>query len=204
LVGAQGAVVGVDPAPAMRAMTERRVEGAANAEVLDGGATAIPLDDDSVDRALSVQVLEYVADVEAALAELHRVLRPGGRLVIWDVDWSTLSWHAEDADRAARVLAAWDGHVAHPALPRRLGGLLRAGGFADVGCAGHAFTTIDADLQTYGGLAAPMVAQWLETVEDPALAQDGRGWVEEQRRLGEQGAYFFSVTQCCFTATRPA
>jgi SAM-dependent methyltransferase len=48
----------------------------------------------SFDRALSVQVLEYVSDPAAALADLHRALRPGGRLVVWDVDWSTVSWHS--------------------------------------------------------------------------------------------------------------
>ena len=41
-----------------------------------------------------MQVLEYVSDPAAALADLHRALRPGGRLVVWDVDWSTVSWHS--------------------------------------------------------------------------------------------------------------
>ncbi|MGH3421523.1 MAG: methyltransferase domain-containing protein [Pseudonocardiaceae bacterium] len=35
-----------------------------------------------------MQVIECVPDVAAALAELHRVVRPGGRVVVWDVDWS--------------------------------------------------------------------------------------------------------------------
>lgn len=53
-----------------------------------------------------MQVLEYVADVGAALAELHRVVRPGGRVVVWDVDWSTAFWHSANPTRMEGVLAA--------------------------------------------------------------------------------------------------
>ena len=41
-------------------------------------ATALPFPDATFDAATSVQVYEYVADLPSALAELHRVLRPGG------------------------------------------------------------------------------------------------------------------------------
>ena len=53
----------------------------------------------SFDAALSVQVLEYVDDIAAALGEIHRALRPGGRVVLWDVDWATLSLQTADEAR---------------------------------------------------------------------------------------------------------
>src|SRR5690242_16731951 len=76
-------VTGVGSSPAMLAMARRRAPGA---RLLEGAATRLPVADGAFDRALSVQVFEYVADVEGALAELGRVLRPGGRLLIWDID----------------------------------------------------------------------------------------------------------------------
>ena len=57
---------------------------------------ALPVESGTFDGAVCVQVLEYVADVDAALAELHRALRPGGRAVVWDVDWATVSIHSRD------------------------------------------------------------------------------------------------------------
>src|SRR4051794_12655910 len=81
-VGAEGSVVGIDPAPAMLAMASRRVEGRPGARLLEGTATSLPLPDASADRALAVQVFEYLPDVDAALAEFKRVLRPGGRIVL--------------------------------------------------------------------------------------------------------------------------
>lgn len=51
-----------------------------------GDATAIPLPDDSVDRVLSLLLLSFVPDSQAALAEMHRVARPGATIAasIWD------------------------------------------------------------------------------------------------------------------------
>jgi arsenite methyltransferase len=53
------------------------------------------VDDESFDAAVCVQVLEYVANPTAGLAEINRALRPGGRVVVWDIDWATVSLHSE-------------------------------------------------------------------------------------------------------------
>jgi ubiquinone/menaquinone biosynthesis C-methylase UbiE len=76
-VGATGSVVGVDASPQTLALARRRTQDQDNVELHQADATALPVVDASFDRALSVQVLEYVSDPAAALAELHRALRPG-------------------------------------------------------------------------------------------------------------------------------
>src|SRR3954453_10475732 len=138
-------VTGIDPSASMLALAARKTEGRDNVTLLEGEAIPLPLADASMDRALSVQVFEYVADVPAALAEIHRVLRPGGRAVLWDIDWTTLSWHADDAERMARMTKAWDRHLVHPALPQTLSPALRTAGFADVRCDAHVFCTTAMD-----------------------------------------------------------
>ena len=107
-VGPDGSILGVDSSPQMLALAERRCEAHDNVAFAEGAATALPVEDEAFDAALCVQVLEYMPDVPAVLAELHRALRPGGRVVLWDVDWATVSWHSTDPDRMRRVLAAWD------------------------------------------------------------------------------------------------
>ena len=124
-VGPEGSVVGVDASAAMLTIAARRCEGRENVELHEAGATSLPIDDASVDAALSVQVLEYVDDVAAALGEIHRALKPGGRVVLWDVDWATLSLQTSDEARMERILGAWDEHLADPSLPRTLTAQLR-------------------------------------------------------------------------------
>jgi arsenite methyltransferase len=200
-VGPQGGIVGVDTSPAMLAVAARRSAGCGWVEFREAPATALPVESGSFDRAFSVQVLEYVADVPVALAELHRVLRPGGRAVVWDVDWSTLSWHSRDPERMARVLRAWDRHLAHPALPRTLAPALRAAGFTDVRVEPHAFATTAVDPETYGGAMLPMIEGFVSGL-DAESAVVAKEWAAEQRELDARGEYFFAVTQFCFAATR--
>lgn len=201
-VGVKGAVVGIDASAAMLAAAARRCEGLGDASFHEGSATSLAVGERSFDRALCVQVLGFVPDVPAALAELHRVLRPGGRLLVWDVDWSTLSWHSADPERMQRVLRAWDRHLAHAALPRTLAPALRTAGFTDIRTEGHAFVTTELDAETFGGLAFERVEQYLSGCDEIDRAA-AVAWAEEQRELGARGEYFFAITQFCFTAVRP-
>ena len=200
-VGAEGEVFAIDVSPAMLAMTTRRVEGRANARVLEGEATRIPLPDAAVDRALSVQVFEYVPDTAAGLAELHRVLRPGGHLVLWDIDWTTVTWHSTDQARMDRVLAAWDRHLTHPALPRRLGASLRAAGFGDVRSEGHVFSSTAMDPEEFGGSLPLLIADFVRRLDD-VDGDEVEAWLADLRELDARGEYFFAFVQFCFTATR--
>ncbi|MBU0705026.1 MAG: methyltransferase domain-containing protein [Chloroflexi bacterium] len=83
-VGPEGRLVAVDIQPEMLEMVEKRVResGLTNVELHVADACALPLDDGSLDRAFLVTVLPEVPDQARALAELHRVLRPGGGLSI--------------------------------------------------------------------------------------------------------------------------
>ena len=202
-VGPDGSVVGVDASPDMLAMAARRVDGHGNVAFHEGDATALPVEDGGFDAALSVQVLEYVTDTAAALAELHRVLRPGGRALVWDVDWSTVSWHSADPERMARVLRAFDEHLVHPALPRRLAAALREAGFTGVRCEGHTFATTALDPETYGGTAFSLISPFVPGRAGVTEAE-ATGWAEEQRALDAAGEFFFACVQFCFTATKPA
>ena len=127
---------------------------------------------------------------------MHRALRPGGRVVIWDVDWATVSWHSEDPARMERFLRAWDKHLTDPSLPRRLSAELRAAGFEDVEMQGHAFVTDDVTDETYAGALLPLMADFVGTDET-------EDWVREQSDLQARGESYFACIQFCFTGTRP-
>jgi arsenite methyltransferase len=201
-VGPGGSVTGIDESPAMLALAERRCRGYAGVRLLEGDATALPVPDSDADGAISVQVLEYVPDIPAALGELHRALRPRGRVVIYDIDWATVSVHSERPELTARVLRAWDEHLAHRALPRTLAAQLRAVGFEDVRAEAHAFATTEWDPERYFPVLIRLVADFVPGRQGLTEA-DGRAWAEEQRELGRRGAFYASTTQFCFTARRP-
>jgi ubiquinone/menaquinone biosynthesis C-methylase UbiE len=79
-VSPTGRVCGVDPSADMLALARARDlgTGCAPVEYLAAGAQRLPYPDDTFNLAVSTQVMDYVSDVPAALAEAYRVLRPGG------------------------------------------------------------------------------------------------------------------------------
>jgi len=173
-VGPDGAVMAVDAADAMLALATRRCQGRENASFEQADVTALPAVDRSFDAALRVQVLEHVPDVGAALAEIHRALRPGGRVVIWDVDWATLSWYADDPERMEPVKRLFAKHATHPVLPQRLTALLRGAGFEVVAMEGHVFNernrrAVIPRVDGAGGRRGPGLAGWGRTRRCPGL-----------------------------------
>lgn len=200
-VGPEGSVVGLDISADMLAVAAKRAEGHGNVTFYEADASSLPVPDASFDRAVCVQVLEYVRDVPTALREMHRALRPGGRVLVWDVDWATVSWHAIDRQLTRRVLAAWDKHLTHPSLPRTLAAQLRNAGFDDVRMDAHAFATTELIPDAYGGSLVSLLEQYV--AEQGGMNQpEAKAWADEQRELGDRGEFFFTVTQFCFTATR--
>ena len=124
-VGSSGRAYGLDMTEEMLAEARANLAraGADNVEFLSGHIDAIPLPDESVDVVISNCVINLAADKPAVFAEIHRVLRPGGRLGIADVVADTDVLGALSAD-----LTAWadclGGAITRDAYRN---GLLRAG-----------------------------------------------------------------------------
>jgi ubiquinone/menaquinone biosynthesis C-methylase UbiE len=104
------AVIGVDLSPAMVRMARARAarEGLAErVRFLEGNAAALPLDDGAFDLVVSTLSLHHWRDRAAALREIHRVLKPGGRAWIWDIRKDTTPETEREARRRYGGMAAF-------------------------------------------------------------------------------------------------
>jgi ubiquinone/menaquinone biosynthesis C-methylase UbiE len=87
---AGASVLAVDPTPYMRRILGvRRLgqRGRRYIRVADGSAESIPVDEHSVDALWTVNTMHHWTDLDAAVRELARVVRPGGRLLLVDEDF---------------------------------------------------------------------------------------------------------------------
>jgi len=82
---AAATLAGVDPAPAMIGQAARRLGADPRVRLTVGAAERLPFDDASFDLVVSTVSFDHWADQPAGLAEVSRVLRPGGRFVLVDL-----------------------------------------------------------------------------------------------------------------------
>ena len=140
------AVAGIDYAEAAVRISRDTLAGVAGAEIVQGDAGALPWVDGSFDAVLSGDVIEHLtpADADAMLREAHRVLKPGGRLVLHTapnrlflkLTWPVARWpliasgHRETVDALETWVAASKTYHAREQTLHGLRRALRRAGFS--------------------------------------------------------------------------
>ncbi|MBN2399585.1 MAG: methyltransferase domain-containing protein [Candidatus Aminicenantes bacterium] len=123
-IGLQGSLVELDFAPGMLEIGRRKASGD-HVTFVPGDAHCLPLPDKDFDKVIALALLPHLDDKDAALKEFHRVLKPGGMLVI-----------AHQLGRAAldRLHGESGAAVKHDRLPKKkiLNKLLTAAGFSAI------------------------------------------------------------------------
>jgi arsenite methyltransferase len=122
-VGPAGRIVGLDRSPAMQAGARGRAPSPP-VELVQADATAVPFDDATFDAAISTYGLTAIANVDGAIDEMIRIVRPGGRLVIADVhfvNWPTPTAFNRAVTVALRPFNTWYTDRDFPALLARRG-----------------------------------------------------------------------------------
>jgi SAM-dependent methyltransferase len=200
-VGPGGLVHALDVSPSMLALAAARCAPLPCVKLERADAGTLALAADAYDAALSVQVHEYVAEVEGSLRSLARALRPDGRALVVATDWDSLVWASSDRGRMARVLSAFEEHLAHPHLPRALVPLLARVGLPvqRVEVLVQLNAVLDASGYSHGLL--DLVHRFVPGRRGVTQAE-ADAWADDLRALGARGEYFFSLNQYFFLARR--
>jgi arsenite methyltransferase len=203
-VGQSGRVTGLEISDSMLALGRRRCADHSIRECVafvKADAVALPFSDGKFDVAVSTQVYEYVADLKAAFAELHRVLRPGGRALIIDTDWDSIVWNATDQERMQRLLTAWTKRFADSHLPRTLTRQLQDAGLQVRHSEVLVLFNPEYDPDTFSVANGEIMADF--AVARHAMTRDeAQSWIQDLQRLGQEGRYFFSLNRYLFLASK--
>jgi ubiquinone/menaquinone biosynthesis C-methylase UbiE len=190
-VGPAGRALGIDLSEDQVRAAEARCADVAAVEVRVGNLLAVEEPDGQFDATLSIQVLEYVENVDAALTENARVTRPGGRLVNVATNWGSLFWTGGDDRLTRRVLEAWQAHAHHPNLPVALPSLLQAHGFDAVGQEPVTIMNRRFHPNTFSFGAARLMAAFAQSRGD-LDADETEAWIESLVEADAQGRFFVS------------
>jgi ubiquinone/menaquinone biosynthesis C-methylase UbiE len=181
LVGPAGRVVGVDRGAVMVTQARERAEGSGLHVVFQvGDITALDFPDSTFDGCRTDRVMHHLDDPAGALAELVRVARPGGRIVVFEPDLETILFDYPDHTVGRRLVDFWaDTGARNARLGRRLYALFRAQGLADIAVEPQAVALTDLaavrggvlpdavldDAQHAGVITAAEATAWLTTMK---------------------------------------
>ncbi|HEX4223366.1 MAG TPA: methyltransferase domain-containing protein [Pseudonocardiaceae bacterium] len=198
-VGVDGRVVGVDKSAAMVAEARQRaVASGVPVEFVTGDAGALEFPDASFDRVRTERMLIHVVDPEAAVRELVRVTKPGGRVVASDIDGGTMFLNSANTSLAEALALRITHGLAQGWMGRRQQRYLVEAGLVDVRVVptvimnSVAFTRI-----VCGGLLAGMIAEDTTSTDEVDAF-----WAELER--GEREGWLCSGVTCFTVAgTKP-
>lgn len=192
-VGPWGRAFGFEPQPFFAGLARQRLadRGLTQASVDIGAAEAIPLDDGVADAAVAQTVLVHMPAAAKGLAEMSRVVRPGGVVASIDQDGDALVIDHPDKALTRRLVAfSSDERFADGWTGRRLPRMFRAAGLGDV------TVTVRCHIETEPGLFLHAMALRLADVgyEAGVLSQaEWQGWTGELAALAEAGSFFASA-----------
>lgn len=185
LAGPKGRVVGTDISSSMVEIAKSRTAGSnLPLEFYIADALAQPFPDQSFDCLRTERVLMYIKDTPAVLAEFKRLLKPGGRIVIFDFDWDAMVIAHRDMALTRKIV-----RYAADSFPRgRVGAELfrqmRAAGYKNVqvrptAYAGSGQVAQDITRRVYEGILQTGVSTDIFTEAEiadwwKAFDQDGR------------------------------
>ena len=184
-VGRRGLAVGLDQSPALLAVARELAHEAGvgdRVEFREGSALHLPFPDGSFDAVVCVTVLSHVPRGEAAIPELVRVLRPGGRIGVFDLDTDMTTFTHPDRALTRRIVAAAsDASAVNGWLARQLPLLFQRAGVVDIRVRG--FFPLETDLRSfYANLAERSAAIAAKT--GVITEAERRSWVEAFHEAG--------------------
>ena len=203
LVAPDGRVVGVDRAPAAVDLATRlsAVEDPTILTFACADGHDLPFADQSFDAVVCISVLEFCEDPRQVLAQVRRVLRPGGRLLVANSDEDTRVYNGGDRELGRRIARAIADRGHDPWLGRRLAPLLTAAGFR----LEREAALVDLEREYAPGTSGHTHAHlWREYLLGTAgiAAQDYERWLADLAACAHEGSYCYSVVTYACLAVR--
>lgn len=198
-MGGEGRVAGLDNAEAMIRLAQALCP---QADFHQGSAVQLPFEDARFDAVTGAQVLCFVDDQTAAVQEMFRVLRPGGRLVLLDTDWRSLVWNCSDRDLMDRVMEMLTGVYADPNVPCTLSRRLEGAGFEIAERFSRVILNWSLTPDNYAGQTVGFVQPMMER-SPQFTGDDWESWIADQEATDRRGDYLFSLNRYIFCAVKP-
>jgi SAM-dependent methyltransferase len=204
MVAPAGRAIGVDLSADLVERANERAASTPDVDYRVGDLTHLPFEDATFDVAYCERVFQHLAEPDRGMAELFRVLRPGGRLAAVDPDFTRSAQDADDSNVSDILTAAARRAVANPSSGRQLRSKMVGAGFVEV--AVHPTLLVTTDAVRFRALSPRSLEERLkDLVAAGSLARDrADAFVADQDQREANGCFLVATPLYCATATKPA
>lgn len=129
---AKTSFIGVDLSQKFLDLAERRADGLPNLSFRRGDAESLPLESDEADAARVDRSLQHMSNPRAAISEMRRIIRPGGRIVATEPDWGSFILYNGELETSSRIANEFRGSIRNPHIGRELGALFNECGVKQI------------------------------------------------------------------------
>ena len=193
-VGNNGTIYGLDPSKAQLEKANQRCSEFDNITLIQRNADETQLEVDSCHSATSTQALEYIPDVNPALDEITRILKPGGAFVNVSILWDHFKFHGADQELNNKIHEAFRAHCSHQMLPMELPGKLERRGFKNIKDEALAFVITRRDENSPARYSEAVMANFALTQGvSEAEVSDWKSQLEKAEQQGRFGFTSFPV-----------
>ncbi len=200
-VGTNGRILGIDNSPSMIKLAQKRCTDISQIDIQEASVTTLHEPDNSFDAVTCAQLLLYLPDVPKALAEMHRILKKGGRIAIVETDWRGVLFNTMDESFTKSLFDGWEASIPSPHLPGKLSMLLRQAGFTAVSVQGIPIINTSYLPDNYSaGMVTYMLRSELE--KGRVTQEQADAYVADLKKRSDAGEYFFCVNRFLFTAVK--
>ncbi len=201
--GFAGRVIGIDRSPYLSAIASRLARSEGLAEVVEfrtGDSHSLGLADAGFDAVVAHTLLSHVEDQLGVMREIARVVRPGGRVGIFDGDYASMTLSVDEPAKAKAMDETIIGaQVTNPRIMREMPGLLREVGLERTAAFGH----VVADIGTADFFAPTLQALRRLLPKSGATSEgEANAWADAMMKRSAEGTYFAASNFYSFVAIR--
>lgn len=197
-VGPDGHVTGIDLSASLIEEARRRAEGQNLPVTFDtGDVQELRFEDGAFDAVRTERLLMHVPDAARSVAEMARVLRPGGRMAVFDFDWETQFCDSRYREVTRKITRSFCDGFKHGWIGRELPRLFQKNRMTEVSLVPHTVTiSFEMSQLLLGGHVTQAVAKGTISHEEADL------WWTDLAQADRAGAFLYGFTAFIVAGTK--
>jgi ubiquinone/menaquinone biosynthesis C-methylase UbiE len=163
-------------------------------EFIQGDGSALPFEDETFDKIICAETLEWIKDPTKAIKEIKRVLKPNGIALIQHTDWDQTVYTTKDIEKTRLIIQSFGDSGPDGIIGRKLFGMCKQVGFNKVSPLVYTLINDKFEEPYYSFKLANMIKDWL-LVKKLMDQQELESWITELEEISSNSEFFFSINR---------